>query len=74
MPPFSRLENIGQLAIAAKVAVEKYCEIAGHGDCDEFGVWKSINPALEAQLEKDMSAAQDVLDKQIDLYLKNERS
>ena len=64
-------KDLGLTSIGIELE-EKYCEIAGHGDCDIFGVWKSIDPSLEAQLEKEMSAAQDILDKQIDLYLKND--
>ena len=69
MPPISRLEHIGQLAIDYKIAVDRYCESAGDGNADEFGNWNNKNPELDSRLEREMDAAADSLEKQINLYL-----
>lgn len=69
MPPFSRLEHIGQLAIDYKIATDKYCENAGEGTFGLLGDWTPTNPELDKKLENDMSAAADSLEKQINLYL-----
>jgi hypothetical protein len=71
MPPISRLEHIGQLAIDYKVAVDRYCENAGEGTFSLLGDWAPTNPELDKKLENDMSAAADSLEKQIILYLTN---